>query len=127
MVVLVVDDGEAFRRALSKFVRKTGNDVIEAANPTEVRHHLGEGRLGNLNCALVDSNLTPTAGECDGAEVVRLLKQHVPSVYVVAMSACPHNKIPMLAAGADEFWCKLFELDTLRQFIERQCAKSPPS
>jgi CheY-like chemotaxis protein len=108
LVVLVADDDDAIRALLADAVgEEPGLHVLTAADGAQALARCEHTRPA---VALVDVNM-PGMG---GLEVIERLKSHpdLKGVPVVAMSA-GHNRDRALAAGADVFVAKPFELEEL--------------
>ena len=109
LVVLVADDDDAIRALLAAAIgEEPGLHVLTAADGAQALARCEHTRPA---VALVDINM-PGMG---GLEVIERLKAHpaLRHVPVVAMSA-GHNRDRALAAGADVFVEKPFELEDHR-------------
>lgn len=117
VVVLVADDDDAIRALLAAAIgEEPGLHVLTAADGAQALARCEHTRPA---IALVDINM-PGMG---GLEVVERLKAHplLGDVPVVAMSA-GHNRERALAAGADVFVEKPFELEELVAVLHARLA-----
>lgn len=78
--ILVADDEDSIRTTLCAFLREAGHDVHAAANGKEA---------AALAAAMLDLDVVITdilMPECDGLELIRLLRQSHPNTAIIAMS-----------------------------------------
>jgi two-component system OmpR family response regulator len=121
LVVLVADDDDAIRALLAEAIgEEPGLHVLAAADGAQALSRCEHARP---SLVLVDVNMPGV----DGIEVIDRLRAAAPTtdVPIVAMSA-GHNRERALAAGADAFVEKPFELDSLVDVILSRLAGRPP-
>jgi CheY-like chemotaxis protein len=117
LVVLVADDDDAIRELLATAIgEEPGLHVVTAADGAQALARCEQTRPA---LALVDINM-PGLG---GLEVIERLKAqpNLADVPVVAMSA-GRNRAQALAAGADVFVEKPFELEELVAVLRQHLA-----
>jgi len=112
--ILLVDDDEAVRLALGRFLSGKGFVPVEAADLASVRELV---RVQSVDAAIVDFSLP----DGDGLEVLRTLKAQDASLPVVLLTA--HGTIDVavraIKEGAEQFLTKPVELPALLVVIER--------
>ncbi|WP_092652915.1 response regulator transcription factor [Actinopolymorpha singaporensis] len=109
MRVLVVDDDDAVRLALSRALTRDGHEVAEAADGTEALEALGGGQP---DVVILDV-LMP---EPNGLEVCRRVRARGDRVPILMLTArdLVEDRVAGLDAGADDYLVKPFALDELR-------------
>jgi two-component system, OmpR family, response regulator MprA len=109
MQVLIVDDDEAVRRALTHALRRDGYGVAEAADGGAALEHAAGGGLQ----AIVLDVLMP---EPNGLEVCRILRERGDETPILMLTArdLVADRVAGLDAGADDYLVKPFALDELR-------------
>ncbi len=112
--VLIVDDDEAIRASLSAAVREDGLEVSVASDAAAA--------LGQLAAFAPDIVLTDVRMPgMDGVSLLQVLRERVPSVDVVLMTA--HQDMPTVVSamqnGAVEFLVKPLHLDHLLEVLHR--------
>lgn len=98
-IILVVDDTEAIRYAKARTLRRAGYEVVEAGTGSDAvaRAHETKPALAVLDVKLPDIN---------GNEVCRILKQEMPDLLVLQMSASfveSEDRTRGLDSGADTY------------------------
>lgn len=109
MLVLVVDDDPAIRRALERALSVEGFGVALAENGTEAVERLAFEPAPDL--VLLDLGLP----DIDGVEIVERLRgegNEIPILVLTARQALT-DRVAGLDAGADDYLAKPFELDEL--------------
>jgi len=107
--VLVVDDDEAVRSALTHALRREGYQVSNAADGTTALAML----LGNRHEAVVLDILMPEPG---GLEVCRRIRARGDDTPILMLTArdLVSDRVAGLDAGADDYLAKPFALEELR-------------
>jgi two-component system cell cycle response regulator DivK len=113
--IMIVEDNEFSRDALSRRLQRRGYDVCLACNGFEA---VGIARAGKLDLILMDLGLPVM----DGWEATRQLKgdpatRHIP-IIVLSAHAMTNDREMALAAGSDEFDSKPVRFDRLLDKIE---------
>ena len=112
--LLLVDDEEAVRFPIRRFLTASGYDVEEAAS---VEEGLAACRRALPDAALVDFSLP----DGDGLDLMRRLKALDAALPVVLLTG--HGTIDLavkaMQEGAEQFFTKPVELPTLRVVLER--------
>jgi DNA-binding NtrC family response regulator len=112
--ILLVDDEEAVRFPICRFLKAGGFDVQEADG---VAAALEAFRRAPPDAALLDFSL----GDGDGLELLRSLKAADPGLPVIVLTA--HGTIDLavraMKDGAEQFFTKPVELPALRVVLER--------
>ena len=104
MDVLLIDDEPMVRKVVRKMLERQGHVVVEAENG---RVGLAELRKNPFDLVITDIVMP----EVEGLEVLINVRQHYPSLPVVAMSGTGHA----LALGSLEFADKLGATATLQK------------
>jgi putative nucleotidyltransferase with HDIG domain len=117
-LALVVDDEEAIRRALTKFLRTRGFNVCAAASGAEALEKLRSERFDILLCDVRMPNMT-------GIEVVTKALVIDPDLAIVMLSAVNDapTAIEALACGASDYLIKPMELTELHLAMRRALQK----
>lgn len=121
MRILIVDDDDALRGAIARFLGRAGYEVEEADN--------GHAALRTIERKSVDLVVTDiNMPEMDGIEIVMALRGRTPPTPVVAMSGGGLLPKQLLlgsaeALGAVESIFKPFDLQQLLSTIERVLAQ----
>jgi DNA-binding NtrC family response regulator len=123
-IILVVDDEESLLKILVRFLSGLGHKVISTNNGADALTLLEDGGADLL---ITDVNLPGT----DGIQILRTMSQRGNRIPVIAMSGGgTFDKSLLLGSagllGALETLEKPFELDVLRQAVERALAASLP-
>jgi two-component system cell cycle response regulator DivK len=113
--IMIVEDNEFSRDALSRRLQRRGYDVSLAANGREA---VDIARAGKPDLILMDLGLPVM----DGWEATRQLKgdpatRHIP-IIVLSAHAMTNDREMALAAGSDEFDSKPVRFDRLLDKIE---------
>lgn len=116
--ILVVDDEDFIRRIVSRVLKRLAPDaqVVEAADGHEAQRQLTE-----LHPDLVVLDLTLPG--IDGFHLCKTIKSdsRLQGAKVLAFSglASEETRLKILAAGADEFLAKPFELEVLAETVRK--------
>jgi DNA-binding response OmpR family regulator len=97
--VLLLDDSELYRSVMMAMLEDAGFEVVEARRLSEARHRM---RAGKYDVAVLDMQLE----DGHGHELIGELRQHVPGVRIVLLSADAQDAA---ARGADLALSKLQE------------------
>ena len=112
--VLLVDDEEAVRFPICRFLKASGFDVVEADGVADA---LEKFRSSTPDAAVLDLSL----GDGDGLDLMRSLRALDGALPVVILTA--HGSIDVavqaMKDGAEQFFTKPVELGTLRLVLER--------
>ncbi|MEU6343331.1 MULTISPECIES: response regulator transcription factor [unclassified Streptomyces] len=121
MRVLVVDDDDAVRLALSRALARDGHEVVEAADGTGALAALGAGRAD----AVILDVLMP---EPNGLEVCRRIRARGDRVPILMLTArdLVEDRVAGLDAGADDYLVKPFALDELRARVRALLRRGGP-
>ena len=122
--ILVVEDNEPSRDALSRRLVRRGYDVVQATNGQEA---VNVGRESLPDLILMDLGLPLI----DGWEATRQLKgaastRHIP-IIVLSAHAMSKDRELAIAAGGDEFDSKPVRFEGLLAKIEVLLAKGAPA
>lgn len=114
MTVLVVEDDDVYRRALSRALKREGFEPIEAAGVEAARQIVADRKPSS---AVIDLAL----GDGSGIDVVRLLAEVAPECRSVLLTA--HGSIPAaveaMRAGAADFRTKPISTAELVEVLRR--------
>jgi two-component system chemotaxis response regulator CheY len=111
--LLVVDDYSPNRYALRRILGSAGYDVVEAADGKSAREALTE----SIDLVISDVNLP----DVNGTDLCRAIRQTMPAVPVVLMSAsyrAREEEEAWRAAGAAEFLEQPIEAEHLLQVVK---------
>ena len=116
--ILVVDDDADMRQMMTQFLRQNGSIALPAANESQVRAHLQDGRVDLI---LLDVML----GDENGLEICDRLRreQDVPIIMVSANSA-DHQRMAGYEVGADDYIAKPFNPDLLLARVKAVLARA---
>lgn len=105
--VLIVEDDDAMRGTLVRFLSQEGYEVLEAANGNGV----GEEQVAQVGLVLLDVNLP---GE-NGFDVARRIRAHHPAIGLIMLTGRGDlvDRVLGLELGADDYLQKPFELREL--------------
>ena len=122
--LLVVDDDGDVRRMLDRMLRQLGHSPDLFADGPSVLAALANVPPGLLVLLIVDMAMPGM----DGAEVVRAVRQRLPSVRVVLMSGHAQSYVEQIAREVqpDHVLAKPFTLDALRNAIAAAAAERVP-
>lgn len=112
--ILIIDDEAAQRLSLSRFLKKKGYDVEEAAS--------GEEGLERLNSAMIDLIITDfRMPGLSGLDVVKRAKATNPHVEVIVITAFSNveGAVEIMKQGAYDYLTKPINLDELGILVER--------
>ena len=116
MRALVIDDSKSMRMILSKLLKASGFEVMEAIHGRDGLDRLGAS--GPFDLALVDWNMP----EMNGLEFVQAVRASGSYAAMKLMMVTTEAEIARveaaLAAGADEYVMKPFTPDVLRGKLE---------
>lgn len=118
--ILVVEDNEPSRDALTRRLERRGYDVVVATDGLEA---VSAGRLAKPDLILMDLGLPGI----DGWEATRQLKsaaatRHIP-IIVLSAHAMSHDRELALAAGGDDFDSKPVRFEPLLEKISALLAR----
>lgn len=107
-VILVIDDDPDICAMLKMVLDYHGYNTSEAENEEEARAVLSAGRV---HLIIMDMLLSGA----DGTDICSRLKkdQHTSSIPILMFSAHPNARNNCLAAGADDFISKPFEMNDM--------------
>jgi len=110
--ILVVDDDEVLGRILTRVLHGDGYEVLQAATAEQALHL---ARQYQPHLALVDLCMPDT----DGVELTRLLREQVPRLDVILMTAFPLRLREYAGLGHDfvRVLVKPLDLAVLRQAV----------
>jgi DNA-binding response OmpR family regulator len=110
--ILVIDDNEDILFMLQAMLRHKGYKVSIKENPNEV-----EAAINDLSPAIILMDMLLSGA--DGREICTKLKSNpaFSAIPIVMLSAHPHARTECLAAGADYFLEKPFEMSDLFQTV----------
>ncbi len=111
--ILVIDDNEDILFMLQAMLRHKGYKVSIKENPNEV-----EAVINDLSPDIILMDMLLSGA--DGREICTQLKSNpaFSGIPIVMLSAHPHARTECLAAGADHFLEKPFEMSDLFQVVE---------
>lgn len=120
--VLVVDDAEAGRYALSRSLRAEGFQTLEAANGAEAL-----ALAGSVSAVVLDVHLP----DIQGVEVCRLLRERadtkaLPIVHVSAIYVTGHARAAAERAGADAYLVSPIHPKEVAQLLDKLIAARAP-
>jgi putative two-component system response regulator len=111
--VLVVDDEDGIRQALTRFLTRLGYDVTAAANAKEALAHL---ETGNPRAMLCDIRMPETTG----VELLPKVLARDPDLAVIMLTAIdePRTAIECLKLGAYDYLIKPVDLEELELSLQ---------
>ncbi len=114
LCILVVDDDEDICLYLKEFLTREGYSVITATKPLDALPEVVDGKC---QLALIDVRMP----QMDGVEFLRKIRSITPDLCVILMTAYPsvEGAVDSMKADAFDYLLKPFELDQLRQVIQR--------
>lgn len=117
--LLLVEDDDRLRGALTIMLRSLGHSVHEAGSVASATSALPGQRY---DCAIIDLGLP----DGSGIDVIRSLRRVDPLVPILVLSARrqPEEKVGALDAGADDFVTKPFGVDELLARIRAALRRS---
>lgn len=120
--ILLVEDNEISRDILTRRLRKSGYQILFAADGVEA---LAAAAREQPDLILMDMSLPGIDGWETTAELRR--RPGVAAIPVIALTAhtLPGDREPALAAGCDEYESKPVELAQLIEKIENLLARNP--
>ncbi|HUC40702.1 MAG TPA: response regulator [Gemmatimonadales bacterium] len=106
--ILVVDDEEGIRQALTRFLTRLGYQVQAAANAKEALEHQGAHRPQAMLC---DVRMPETSG----VELLPKMLAQDPDLAIIMLTAIdePRTAIECLKLGASDYLIKPVDLDEL--------------
>ena len=112
--VLVVDDDEDICLYLKEFLTREGYGVVIATQPQDA---LAEIVDGNCHLVLLDVRMP----QMDGVEFLRKIRSIDPELCVIIITAYPsvEGAVDSMKADAFDYLLKPFDVDQLRQVIQR--------
>jgi len=118
--ILIVDDEAPLRRLLrDAFLEEPEYEVETAAHGKEAVAKIEE--CGGRFAAVITDIVMPGM---NGEELTRWIKEHFPAVPVVVVTAYPRDAsvIRCLEAGASDYVVKPFDIDELKETVDRAVA-----
>jgi CheY-like chemotaxis protein len=112
MKMLVIDGNPNISQVLSSYMRLLGCEAYEAIDGKEAIRQL---QNTNYDLVITDSEIPGI----DGAELCRFIKSHFQAVCVIGMSGYLSALPALKKAGADFCLSKPFDLDELKNILER--------
>jgi len=112
--ILVIDDDIRTRVVLEDILREKGWEVESVRTGHEgVRRVLNNG----IDVAIVDIKLP----DCNGMDVIRVIKEYHPEVYIIALTAYPNveDAVKALKYGAFDYIEKPVDLVEITKSVER--------
>ena len=121
-LILILDDDPDLCVMIKMMLEYNGYATVEASDEHDTRKILSERFIDLI---IMDMLLSGT----DGTDICRRLKQDskTSSVPVLMFSAHPNAKEACLAAGADDFISKPFEMNDLLSRIDKFVGKKADS
>jgi DNA-binding response OmpR family regulator len=106
--ILIVDDEEQVRDLFGSYLSKQGHRIVAAASGPEA---IGMARRENPDLILLDLMMP----EMDGITLCKILKSDEQTRYIpiIMITAYDHQKIEAVAAGAEDYLHKPFEMRQL--------------
>ena len=113
--ILIVDDEKNYLVVLGTFLSEEGYETLTADNAQSALEIV---ESTDLDLVLTDMKMSPM----DGIELLERIKERVPDLPVVMMTASWSDQIAEKARkkGAFDYLPKPFDIDRLRQTIERR-------
>jgi EAL domain-containing protein (putative c-di-GMP-specific phosphodiesterase class I)/ActR/RegA family two-component response regulator len=112
--VLVVDDEEALRNVIARWLTRSGYEVVVAADGTEAAAVIESGGYDVIISDVAMPGL-------DGVSLLRLARARDPDVPVILVTGSPHlsGAIEAMRSGAFDYLVKPVQLDKLSQLVAR--------
>ena len=112
--ILIVDDHDSLRRAMTRALRETGLDVDEASNGNAAIEKLHGGQFDVVVCDL-------KMGGSDSLDVLRAAKAIHPATAVILMTAfgSVQTAVEAMQIGASDYVQKPFEIEEMELKIEK--------
>ena len=116
--ILVIDDDESIRSALSLVLKEKGYEVDVAINGQEA---ISKSKASFYNLALVDLRLP----DMDGIRLLTEMRETVPKMVKIIITGYPslENAIEAVNRGADAYMVKPYNIDDLMRTIEESLRK----
>ncbi len=116
--ILVIDDDESIRTALSLVLKEKGYEVDVAASGQEA---ISKSKTNFYNLALVDLRLP----DMDGTTLLTELRDTVPRMVKMIITGYPslENAIEAVNRGADGYMVKPYKIDDLIRTIKESLRK----
>src|SRR5699024_6253175 len=112
--ILVVEDDKMIRELVSIYLKKSGYDVVEAADGEEAK----EIFLTNHPCLVILDLMLPKLSGEEFCEWVREQERNEVSIIMLSAKARTEDKINGLKIGADDYVTKPFDLEELMAHVE---------
>ncbi len=111
--VLVTDDDESVRNALSRFIARCGYDVVQADSGDAALTILQHGKFSAMLCDIRMPGMT-------GVELLPKVVKHDPDLAVIMLTAVgdPGSAIQCLKLGASDYLIKPVELEELAHALQ---------
>jgi len=112
--ILIVDDEKNYLVVLNAFLSQEGYETVTAENGKDALEIV---ESTDLDLVLTDMKMSPM----DGIELLRHVKERVPDLPVVMMTAfgTVERAVEAMQLGAFNFILKPFENETLKQIVEK--------
>jgi DNA-binding NtrC family response regulator len=116
--ILVIDDEENVRRAMTALLEREGYLVHTAENGKEA---IEKSNANFYNAALIDFRLP----DIEGTELLTLLKETVPKMIKIVVTGYPslQNAAASVNKGADAFLMKPINVETLLSMLRERLHK----
>jgi DNA-binding NtrC family response regulator len=116
--ILVVDDDESIRKAISTVLEEKGYSVDTAENGKEA---IRKTNSKFFNLALIDIRLP----DMEGTKLLTRIKETTPKMVKIILTGYPalQNAIEALNKGADAYLLKPVNMDTLLDTIDKHLNK----
>jgi DNA-binding NtrC family response regulator len=119
--VLLVDQDPSVRGVLTKALARFGHDALTASNAAEALQALGANHIDLVIC---DWNMSGGAGQLDGLELLRSLREEdrdVPVIMLTEFGTIEHA-VSAMRAGATHYLAKPFQNEQLQLTVEQALA-----
>ena len=116
--ILLIDDDESIRKAVSKALEKAGYRVETAENGTQA---IEKAQANFYNLALIDIRLP----DMEGTKLLTMIKDTTPRMVKIILTGYPalQNAIEAVNKGADAYLTKPINLAELRKVIKEHLKK----
>lgn len=118
MITLIVDDEDAIRNTLQRFLTSIGHEVVTAQSGAEALAELSRRRI---SCVLLDVRL-PDASGLDLVEAMIAKEPHVAILMLTAVNDA-HSAALCMQRGAMDYLVKPVDLSELERAVARALAR----
>jgi len=116
--VLIADDSSTMRKIIIRSLNAVGiTDIVEAADGAEA---VAQFDQGTYQLVMLDWNMPEKTG-LEVLQYIRTKNTEVP-VMMVTTEAEKSRVLEAISAGASDYLVKPFDVDSLRQKLDRHCA-----